>query len=788
MKIIFAAFFFSLTLCINNTVFSQSDLQKMLNSAKAIQKSAPQKNNPGQPGLPSAYENSWKVLASLTRTMTVTTDLTSKTSSKCKPTKKGSYQLRVNAEFSSDQALGWTNEDDFSLITDVDAQLRPFMHPFKGSYTGTSSGSMVETNCGDLTNTQTAVNGKVDLGALYFSFSYNRKKKQGSFTINPQGNYTAEATGKLTFSGQGGSGALNTSDAAKAEFNLMFGECSVFAGFNYPVAKDANTQQILASSPLTGGLASIGETKYGYDLSYSQSKTIQNVPAGWTGTSEVTYTTQVHIIITNESPPRLEAIIDPEDMTAYKNFIPKGPKIDGSETEGNSLAFRVRIIDSKDGGKDVTNAHPFTVTYTLDKVSNYKGICMNYPKQNADDKPDLRWSKLSLAETHLKSSTESTLTSKQREGSELSAFISCYDFAAYGILKVHVHLEDDGIDLEAHPKDKPEEFFATIPLDENHNKIADKWEKDVGTYNKTSDPDFDEDALPKKQRRDGDGYTLFEEYRGFKVKDNVLPGGSHEVFENGHLRMDPGYKDIFIDDENGLFKTYYEPYNPSDLCWHYIDKTEMIFTASSKDPQNRWTNFNKVPDHFYANQYALIFADIQAQSASLNCNSLTIGEQIDYDKVTDYQTGSETGTPGEESPGGYFDQAVKHTSIIYIYSGNITYCLKNNFKPDEAQRIYQESLIGTTIHEIGHALGITHHHPSPDIGVLNCSMRYASQTETSHRAISSARHYYCHKEDSWKELVNTQPDPGYPGKAVPLQTLTHPSDNCYGKIDVKSDP
>jgi hypothetical protein len=27
-----------------------------------------------------------------------------------------------------------------------------------------------------------------------------------------------------------------------------------------------------------------------------------------------------------------------------------------------------------------------------------------------------------------------------------------------------------------------------------------------------------------------------------------------------------------------------------------------------------------------------------------------------------------------------------------------------------------------------------------------------------------------------------------PGATVPLQTITHPSNNCYGQIDIKSDP
>ncbi|MBS1946982.1 MAG: hypothetical protein JST47_04370 [Bacteroidetes bacterium] len=773
-------------------VFSQqTDLQKMLQNARTVadhvKKNTPQGKQ--QPGLPPGYDNSWKIRIKMTRTMVGSTNLVSNNSG-CKTTKKGTLNYSIQSDLSTDSAIGWQNGDDFQMETNMDENFRKYEKPFKGSFSVNCSSENTETRCDGNTNRQISGYSNVDPTNVRMSFGYNRKTKMGDFQVDLLQDPVIHASGKEVEKTKGNPTAtVDLSELGKATIEEFTVLCGLFQSWNHPVAKDAKIQSAIASSPVNGGQASIAQTKFGYEVSYSESKTIDSapVPEGWTGTDQITYITSVQILITNQEPPRLEAIIDPLDVAGYQNFIPKGPKVDGSETEGNSIAFRVRIIDKKNGGKDVTNAHPFTVTYTLDKVSNYKGICMNYPKQNADDKPDLRWSKLSLAESHLKSSTDATLTSNQREGSDLSAFVACYDYAAYGVLKAHVHLDDDDIDLDGHLKDKPDVFFATIPFDENHNKIADKWEKDMGIYGKISDPDFDEDAYPQNQRRNGDGYTLFEEYRGFKVEDNLVPQGSHESFKDGHLRMDPNYKDIFIWDEDGLFKQYYEPYNPSDLCWHYINKDEMIYTASSKDPENRWTNFNKT-DHFYAKQYALIFADMKSQSASIDCTHITVGQQIDYDKVTDYETGNEINKEGEESAGGYYDQAVKHTSIIYIYSGDMNYCLAKNFKPDQAQNIYQESVLGTTIHEIGHALGITHHHPKADIGFLGCSMRYDAPDETSHRGINSVRHYYCHKGDTWTEVVNTPTDPDNPGKAVPLKTITHPSDDCYGKIDVKSDP
>ena len=56
---------------------------------------------------------------------------------------------------------------------------------------------------------------------------------------------------------------------------------------------------------------------------------------------------------------------------------------------------------------------------------------------------------------------------------------------------------------------------------------------------------WDEDSKPEKQKDNGDGYTLFEEYRGFAVhKPNETAADKQDVF----VRTDPDQKDVFIYD------------------------------------------------------------------------------------------------------------------------------------------------------------------------------------------------------------------------------------------------
>jgi len=791
----------------------QSDLLKSMQRQKAmadaIKKNSPPQKKPAQNGLPAGYDNSWKVSVSMTRTMESQTDLTSKGAT-CKQTQKSQLRLVVQASFSSNKVISMLHDDDFQMFTDVDQNLKPYMQPFKGSYTAQFNSTGSNTNCGDNDHSEFSGSSTIDPSTVYFSFDFDRKSKNGNYTIAAPQDYSANGNGKMTSCTKGqGCHTVDASEGAKAMFKLLFGTCSPFAAANYKISKDQNTMALLESSPTNGELASIGATKYGYDITYSQSKTINNpIVDNFTGTSTTTYTSTLHITITNQDPPGFEAILDPMDASAYKDFVPEGPKLDGSTDHGNMLSFRVRIFDKKNGGTDVTEGHPFTVTYTLDKVSQYKGICMNYPRQNADDKPDLRWDKLAKNESHLASSTDLTLVSNKREGKDLVAYVTAYDYAAYGILKAHVHLDDDDLDLDAHLKEKPDESFATIPVDENQNKIADKWEKDINIYGKIFNPDFDEDELPKDQRRNGDGYTLFEEYRGFKVKDNILPGGTHEVFKDGHLRMDPNYKDLFINDNDGMFQTYYSPYNPSKLCWHYIDRDEMIFNARGTDPENRWVNFNKVSEHFYANQYALIMEDKPNETGGDNTIGLTVdvadvkaagsnGDPVPFPALVNFCASIHEflfGTLQKTSVG--FEQPVKNTVIIDVYSGRILRISKY-FKSDKQQGIFTLLITGTVNHEIGHAIGITHHRSAAsgaetpqtmEEGVTDCCMRYLSATELNHGFVVDRAPRYCTKNEVWYLVQQMPADQLQPGKAVPLSKTPYPSNNCFGQIDVKSDP
>ena len=124
-----------------------------------------------------------------------------------------------------------------------------------------------------------------------------------------------------------------------------------------------------------------------------------------------------------------------------------------------------------------------------------------------------------------------------------SVTVTAMDFGAYGHLRVEVKSKCGGwqpVRIRVGGKDRP---FLTIPMDENNNLIADRMEQQqngITDWAYTGDPGDDQDALPAGNGTPGDGFTLFEEYRGFMAEET--PGGWDEV----HVRTNPQKKDLFI--------------------------------------------------------------------------------------------------------------------------------------------------------------------------------------------------------------------------------------------------
>lgn len=229
--------------------------------------------------------------------------------------------------------------------------------------------------------------------------------------------------------------------------------------------------------------------------------------------------------------PDMDVEVSVEMESAYESWLPEGNLGQPSEP-GNNLRVKLKVF--KKG--DPTTPRKANLKISLPYVSKNQGVCMNWPAESASGKEGLRFRKEDFqGEVSLKHMDDTHLESKKAiDKAEFQ--IHAYDFGAWGTLRVTARdLDGKEAKVKVRGKDTPD---LSIPLDDNGNRIADSWETAEGVKGQPADSD-DDDTPSGKPSTQGDGLTLYEEYRGFSVK-------------GAHIRTKPKKKDLFICDTTGL--------------------------------------------------------------------------------------------------------------------------------------------------------------------------------------------------------------------------------------------
>ncbi len=163
---------------------------------------------------------------------------------------------------------------------------------------------------------------------------------------------------------------------------------------------------------------------------------------------------------------------------------------------------------------------------------------------------------------------------------------------------------------------------VSIPLDMNNNHIADagwKTSRNKTPLNDISDPakdDADDDNEPVGNGFKGDGFTNYEEYRGFMTTPNAMKKGDGEsvnIAEGVHVRTNPEIKTLFIHrvDEH-LDLTLFESLSKLEI--HLINETQYNSDDIGKpvnkiQVQKRWVNFNYTNARNVIEQFGLKLVD-----------------------------------------------------------------------------------------------------------------------------------------------------------------------------------
>ncbi len=343
---------------------------------------------------------------------------------------------------------------------------------------------------------------------------------------------------------------------------------------------------------------------------------------------------------------QVEAVIVPGG--GYMNWKPEvcPPKPD----ELCLLAVEARLLRR---GKSEPASRTGKFIFELAGVSREKGKCLNWPPASASGKPepDLRLEKKDNPGLAIKG--EEGQRAESEKGLDGAAVvIRSLDWGAWGGLRVSVVMDDDGATVQAHlEKDRTKDELS-IPRDDNNNHVQDTWELDIPD-DASRAADADEDDSPAGAFP-GDGFSLYEEYRGFMVRGE-------------HWRLNPTRKDLFVKDLTGEAERGISYFGQiSGIEVHRIE------SGSEMDPR-RVVNFNRGGNDVSAvEQHGLVIEegrlcteDELRRKATRDCLEPNVGGQ------------SPMGPP----------KYVDKIELLSWLAGNAD----------------------TVAHELGHAVGIIHH-------------------------------------------------------------------------------
>lgn len=293
-------------------------------------------------------------------------------------------------------------------------------------------------------------------------------------------------------------------------------------------------------------------------------------PAGWDGSWDIAMLVSWQIDLTL---PPVELVIT---APGYDEWRPEG-NIKKPAEPGNKLVARATLKPKAGQGTFVPRVK--SIRFQLLDTSREPGVCLNWPLEAKDDDYDLRLA--AVAGGKLSKKDQILEVDDPRRNDEGQAYaevqINSYDFGGRASLRA-ICLLADGREIEGVMKDAGE--TPRLPKMKSPGWIADSWRK---AHHAEKLADDDDNEKVEGQKDNGDGYTLYEEYRGWVVNGERVEG-------------DPEKKDFFVlnliggDAEPGidLFEQLSELRVHSKLLPEEMSETTRLMNGNRRDgPHNK---------------------------------------------------------------------------------------------------------------------------------------------------------------------------------------------------------
>jgi hypothetical protein len=354
------------------------------------------------------------------------------------------------------------------------------------------------------------------------------------------------------------------------------------------------------------------------------------------------------------SEPDLEVVIIPDSN--YPDWIPN--------VSGDKGYIGFKAVLRKKGKPNEVPTQKARFDFELVDVTKQVGYCLNSPVDSSDEDFDLI---INTTGTKLKPDENRQRASTTEMDRSAEVLISCFDWAAYGKLKVTA-TTDEGQTLTGYLQGNPQITEIKIPLDNNNNKIADAWEKKEKIYSEFVDPSLDDESQ-EGNNYSGDGYTLFEEYRGIIAKGK-------------HKRLSPTKKDLIIIDLIDADKI--KEVKKGIELFERLSGVKITLVNKDEVPASRVVNANESL-YRITKQHGVILRNGVADSSS-------------------------SGVLGIAEPAHVLNKSPKLCTEIIIDVEEIKRIVFPDQYDAKTVESFRESVFACTVaHEIGHVCGLNHH-------------------------------------------------------------------------------
>jgi hypothetical protein len=227
--------------------------------------------------------------------------------------------------------------------------------------------------------------------------------------------------------------------------------------------------------------------------------------------------------------PPLELILSVEN---YDAWLPEGATPESAADAPGNTAIVTAKLRRKDGGALERGA--LDIRFQISQSSVEPGTCLNFP---IDAQPDPKQFDLRYVKGGDAVPTDSagqTADTPRGNWQQATATLGSFDWGAYGSITAVAYVPDYGDVLATVEGTKKNSLL--MPKRSDGSNIGDAWKEKFGLSDVADTADVE---TSPGNKNDGDGFTLYEEYRG------LIARGKHSRRDADAL-LDPKKKDLVV--------------------------------------------------------------------------------------------------------------------------------------------------------------------------------------------------------------------------------------------------